>query len=309
MRIAVPDLVSNSYFPAVAAVELGYAGEEDLELELELLFPVTKTMQALRDGELDFVAGSAHSTLTAFPQWQGAKLLVALAQYMYWFLVLRADINATQGDISALAGLNIGAAPGVDIGLKGMLAANGIDPENDLQIGPVPGAAGAGTSFGVTAARALEDGKIDGFWANGMGAEVAVRNGSGKVLLDIRRSVGPGEARFYTFPALVTSNAVIEREPEAVAAAIRAVLKAQNELKRDPGKSTVVGKRLFPPAEANLIAALVERDLPYYQPGIPEEIVEKMNIFAQDVNLLTEPVPYEDVVATQFSHLWAGVTT
>ena len=309
MRIAVPDLVSNSYFPAVAAVELGYAGEEGLDLELELLFPVTKTMQALRDGELDFVAGSAHSTLTAFPQWQGAKLLVALAQYMYWFLVLRANINAKQGDLSALSGLRIGAAPGVDIGLKGMLAANGIDPENDLQIGPVPGAAGAGTSFGVTAARALQDRKIDGFWANGMGAEVAVRNGSGKVLLDIRRSVGPDEARFYTFPALVTSNAVMEREPEAVAAAIRAVLKAQNELKSDPGKATLVGKRLFPPAEADLIAGLIERDVPYYQPGISEEDVEKMNVFAQDVNLLTQPVPYEHVVATQFSHLWAGAAT
>ena len=24
MRIAVPDLISNSYFPAVAAIELGY---------------------------------------------------------------------------------------------------------------------------------------------------------------------------------------------------------------------------------------------------------------------------------------------
>ena len=57
MRIAVPDLISNSYFPAVAAVELGFFRDEGLDAELELLFPVTSTMQALRDGELGIRGG------------------------------------------------------------------------------------------------------------------------------------------------------------------------------------------------------------------------------------------------------------
>jgi len=57
MRIAVPDLISNSYFPAVAAVELGFFKPEGLDAELELIFPVPKTMEDLRDGKLDFVAG------------------------------------------------------------------------------------------------------------------------------------------------------------------------------------------------------------------------------------------------------------
>ncbi len=34
MRIAVPDLVSNSYFPAVAAVELGFFKEQGMDVEL-----------------------------------------------------------------------------------------------------------------------------------------------------------------------------------------------------------------------------------------------------------------------------------
>ena len=63
-----------------------------------------------------------------------------------------------------------------------------------VQIAPVPGAIGAGVNFGVTAAKALEDGKIDGFWANGMGAEVAVRRGIGTVVLDVRRGDGPKAA-------------------------------------------------------------------------------------------------------------------
>ena len=86
LRIAIPDMVSPSYFPAIAAVELGCFAKEGLEAMIELLFPVTKTYEALRDGQLDFVAGAAHAALYAFREWIGCKLLCALSQNMYWFL-------------------------------------------------------------------------------------------------------------------------------------------------------------------------------------------------------------------------------
>ncbi|MEE8465290.1 MAG: ABC transporter substrate-binding protein, partial [Dehalococcoidia bacterium] len=175
MRIAVPDLISNSYFPAIAAVELGFFKDQGLDAELELLFPVPKTMEALRDNELDFVAGAAHATLHAFPNWKGAKLLAALAQNTYWLLVLRSDLGAELGDLEAVKGLRIGAAPGPDSTLRRLLDEAGID---DVEVGPVPGSTGAGVSFGVNAALALEEGSIDGFWANAMGSEIAVRNGA-----------------------------------------------------------------------------------------------------------------------------------
>jgi len=88
---------------------------------------------------------------------------------MYWFLILRKDLGARRGDLHALKGLRIGAAPGPVDGLKRMLFEAGIDPERQVQIGPIPGVAGSGASFGVAAVRALEGGLIDGFWANGMG--------------------------------------------------------------------------------------------------------------------------------------------
>ena len=74
MRIGVPDLISNSYFPAVAAVEMGFFKAEGVDADLRHVYPLPKTMEALRDNELDLVAGSAHATLTAFPGWKGAKL-------------------------------------------------------------------------------------------------------------------------------------------------------------------------------------------------------------------------------------------
>jgi len=298
MKVAIPDLISPSYFPAIAAVELGCFRQEGIDATLELLYPVTRTYEDLRDGKLDFVGGAAHAVLYAFKDWQGGKLLCALAQHMYWFLVVKKSLGAKRGDLSCVKGQRIGAAPGPVDGLKRMLVAAGIDPQKDLSIGPVPGfAVGQTASFGLLAAKALEEGKIDGFWANGMGAEVAVKSGIGTLVLDARRE-GSEEAKGYTFPALVTSEKIIREKPDAARAAIRAVKAAQQILKRDPERATEVGRKLFPPAEAGMIAGLIRRDLPYYDAAISPQTVESMNRFARDLGLLSRPVPYGQVVAS-----------
>ncbi|MEE8516545.1 MAG: ABC transporter substrate-binding protein [Alphaproteobacteria bacterium] len=306
MKLAVPDLISNSYFPAVAAVELGLFKEEGLDMTLEMIFPVNKTLEMLRDGEINFVAGSAHSTPHAFPEWQGGKLLAALAQGMYWFLILRTDLGAKQGDVDAVKGLRIGAAPLVDLGLKRLLAEAGIDLERDkVDIAPVPGAvAGGKVSFGVTAAQALADGKIDGFWANGMGAEVALQSGVGTLVIDARRGDGPPGAFNYTMAALITSASMIEDHPDACAAAVRALVKTHRALKQDVSLATEVGEKLFPPNEASLIANVVKRDLPYYDAAITPEFISGMSTFSRAMGLINEDVSYDQAVATQFSELW-----
>ena len=306
MKIAIPDLVSNSYFPAIAAVDLGFFKEEGLDMELELIFPVNHTLEKMRDGEIDFVGGSAHSTPHAFPGWKGGKLLGALAQGMYWFLILRSDLGAKQGDIEAVKGLNIGAAPLVDLGLMHLLTEYGIDLEKDkVNIAPVPGAfTGKNVNFGVTAAKALQDGKIDGFWANGMGAEVAVKSGAGTLVIDARRGDGPASAFHYTMPALITSERLINDEPEVCAAAVRALVKTQKALKEDVSLATKVGRKRFPAEEAELIADIVQRDLPFYNAAITPDFVAGMSKFSQAMGLIDAPVTFEEAVATQFSELW-----
>ena len=305
MKLAVPDLISNSYFPAAAAIELGFFRDEGLDASLELIFPVDKAYAALRDGAVDFVGGSAHSALAAFPEWKGAKLLCAQAQGMYWFLVMRSDLNARRGDIAAVKGKSIGAAPWVELGLRRLLVEAGIDLARDeVRIAPVPGAQGAGVNFGVTAARALTERKIDGFWANGMGAEVAVQSGAGSVVLDVRRGDGPKACFNYTMASIATTDRLIERTPEAAAATIRAIVKTQAALRADVSLATKVGEKLFPASEAALIAELIRRDLPYYDASVSRDFVVGMNAFARDVGILKGDPRYEDVVATQFGGLW-----
>lgn len=108
----------------------------------------------------------------------------------------------------------------------------------------------------------------------------------------------------YTMAALIATEGFIARDAERVAAAVRAVVKVQRALKKDPGRATEVGRRRFPPDAGEIIATLVERDLPFYDPMISEGAVATMNRFAQAIGLLAGPVPYEHVVATRFRDLW-----
>lgn len=298
MKLAVPDMISNSYFPAIAAIELGFFKNEGLDVELELIFPVDKSYAALRAGAVDFVAGSAHSALAAFPHWEGVKLVCAQAQGMYWFLVVHNDLRPRRGDLEVVKGRNIGAAPWVDMGLRRLLIEAGLDLDRDrVKIAPVPGATGQSVNFGLTAARALEDRKIDGFWANGMGAEVAVGRGVGSVVLDIRRGDGPKACFNYTMASIAASDRLIERSPAAATAAVRAIAGAHAALKKDVTLATKIGRKLFPPTEAELIAELIRRDLPYYDTTISRDFVAGMNKFARDVGILSGDVPYEKIVA------------
>src|SRR6195256_2238944 len=305
MKLAIPDLISNSYFPALAAAELGFFTREGIAVSAELIFPVDRAYAALRDGEVDFVGGAAHGALAAFPEWRGVKLLGALAQGMYWFLVMRADLGIARGDLAALRGRRIGAAPWVEMGLRDLLTAAGLDPRrNDIRIGPVPGATGSSVNFGLTAAQALERGTIDGFWANGMATEISVTSGVGTIVLDVRRGDGPPGCFDYTMPVLATTDRLIGRSPDTAAAAVRALVATQTALKADVSRATEVGDRRFPPREAGLIAGIVRRDLPFYDAAIGEKSVSAINEFARHMSVLDEDVPYSEVVATRFCDLW-----
>jgi ABC-type nitrate/sulfonate/bicarbonate transport system substrate-binding protein len=306
MRIATSDWITNSFFPALAAEELGFFRAEGIDAHVEPLQPGSVAMAQLRAGRLAFVAHAAHITLTAFPQWKGARCLVRLSHGTPWLLVLRPELITTRGDVRALKGLRIGAAPLVGLALKRILRDAGLDPEHDVTLMPVPGGDAPDASYGLLAADALAAGAVDGFWANAMGAALAVRRGVGAVALDVRRDAGWSAARDFTFVALVATERAIEAEPAQAAAAVRAIVKVQLALRADPALAAEVGRRRFPAEAADMIAGLVARDVEFYDPAISADTVTAMNDFSRSVGLLAEPVAYEDVVATRFSELWRG---
>ncbi len=306
MRIGCVDFVSNTFFTATAAEELGFFKAEGVDARVHLLRTLV-AFTALRDGEVDALAAPAHSVLRAFPQWKGAKLIVALAQGTPWLVVLRSGLKGERGDPSALKGLRIAAAAGPNLVFRQFLIEAGLQPERDVQIIDLPNGEGADVNFGVLAAKALEDGLIDGFFANAMGAETSVQKGTGRILVDVRRDGAQFyNARHFTFAALIVTDALIARSPDQVGAMVRGVAKAQSALRANPALATEAGKRRFPPYEAGRIASLVERDRPFYDPRISEESVAGVNRFAQSLGLIADPIPYGQMVAERFREFWTA---
>lgn len=303
--VAIPDIISNSYFPAIAAVEMGYFREQGINASVKLVAPVERAYEALRDGSVHFVAGSGHSMLSAFPDWKGGKLLCAQSQGMYWFLVMRSDLNAGKGDVDIVKGKRIGAAPWVGMAFRHLLAKAGIDPERDgVVIRPVASSVAANINFGLAAAQALEAGEIDGFWANGIGAEIAVRRGVGTLVLDVRRGDGPKGCFNYTMATIAATDRLIEDSPDTAAAVVTALSRAQRALKANPQAAFPIAEKFFPAAEAAMIVDVLRRDLPFYQTRISDVAVTGMNDFARAMGYLTRDVGYHDVVASDFQHLW-----
>jgi NitT/TauT family transport system substrate-binding protein len=306
-RLLVADLDSPSYFVATAAVELGCFKQEGIDVELVRDYGAEKGPDLLRDGMVHFLGGPAYVAIRAFPNWKGAKLVCALSQYSYWFLAVRADLDVKRGDVNALKGLRISASqPWPEMGLRYLLADTGIDPErDDVRIVPPPTSVDERWK-GHAGIDAIEQDVADAYWGNGMRVAIGERHGIAKLHLDLRRGDGPSGARWYNFPALTTTEKFIDEHPQVAAGAVRAIVAAQKALKSDPSLATGIAHRLFPPDEVPLIAGLVARDAPFYDASISLKAIEGLNKFAKAFGLISEPIPYDRLVASQFSPLWNG---
>jgi len=254
-----------------------------------------------------FLGGPAYMATRAFPGWQGTRLLCALAHYSYWFLAVRADLDAKRGDLDALKGLRISSSTAFpEVGLRHLLREAGIDLKLDrVSIVPLPNTKDEHLKCRV-GVDALSQNIADAYWGNGMRLAIGEKLGVAKVHLDLRRGDGPPDARFYNFAALTTTDRLIEEEPEIAAGAVRAVVKAQKALHADPSRATPIGQRLFAPEAAALIADLIARDAPFYDANITAEAVDGINRFATANGLLSEPLPYDRLVASRFRNLWRG---
>ena len=303
MLIAVPDLVTNSYFPALAAEELGFYRTEGVDAHVELLAPALGAMAGRSRWP---GAGSGHRRShdpDGFSRVEGCE--GGRRRCPGYAVAARASRRPPCCARGRAGRQRTTHRRGARTGRGAQTCPRRFRNRRRPRSRPDRPRAGDGAARHIVrrtaAAAALESGQIDGFWANALGSETAVRRGVGKIVVDVRRGDGPPGAGHYTFSALIVTEALIERSFEQVAAAVRAIVKAQRTLRANPARATEVGQRRFPAAASEMIAALVERDLPFYDPTVHEEAVRATNEFSRALGLLSEPVAYGQVASTSAS--------
>ena len=303
MRLTVADAISPSYFVAIAAIQLGFFKQEGVEVEF--VFSPPNPSQALRDGAIDFFGGSPFTGLRTFPGWRGGVLLCALSHYTYWFLAVRSDIKCEQGDVDAVKGLRLSASADPGLTMKRLLEEAGIDLRRD-NVRIVASPRRTSPNWAWDGVDAIEQGISDGYWGNALRADLGVKRGIARILLDVRRGDGPPAARHWTFPALVTTKRLVREYPDIAAGAVRAIVKTQRALRADPPLAVKAAQRLFPAEEASLIAYEIARDAPFYDATITEDMVAHISGFAREIGALEGEVSYKELVATQLAPLWKG---
>src|SRR5262245_49747618 len=240
MRLTVADAISPSYFVAIAAVQLGFFQQE--AVDVEFVFAPPNPSQAPKDGTVDFFGGSPYTGLRAFPGWRGGVLLCALSHYTYWFLAIRSDIECERGEVSAVKGLRLSASADPGLTMKRLLEEAGIDLERD-NVRLVPSPRRTSPNWAWDGVDAIEQGVSDGYWGNGLRADLGVKRGIAKILLDVRRGDGLPAARHWTFPALVTTERLVKEHPDIAAGAVRAIVKTQRALRANPQLAVKAAER------------------------------------------------------------------
>jgi NitT/TauT family transport system substrate-binding protein len=200
-------------------------------------------------------------------------------------------------------GLRLSATPLPGLTLKRVLEEAGIDLQRD-NVSIVPPPPHTNQNWAWDGVDAIEQGIADGYWGNGLRADLGVKRGIAKILLDVRRGDGPPAARHFTFAALMTTERLVKEQPMVAAAVVRAIVKTQKALKADPQLAAKAAERLFPSEELSLLAYEIARDAPFYDPTITAEMIAHTSKFAREIGLLEGEVSYDQVVATQFAPLW-----
>jgi NitT/TauT family transport system substrate-binding protein len=303
-RLMVADYDSPSYFVATGAVKLGFFKQEGIDVQFIAEYGARHGPERLRDGSIHFFGGPAFAATRTFPGWKGIKLVAALAQYSYWYMGLRKDIDIPRGDLKALKGLRIASSFAFPrTALRHMLIEAGIDMDHD-EVLIVDSPPTKGESHSRDGINALKDNLADGFWGNGMRLALAERAGLAKLHLDLRRGDGPPGARYYNFPALTMTDFMLEKEPEVAVAAVRAIAATQKTLRANPSLATKVGNELFPGEETEVISGLISRDGPYYDATITTQAIDGLNKFAIANGILDAQLKYDQIAAAQLAEHW-----
>jgi len=235
--------------PVYAAQELGYLKEAGIEVEFVDFKGGGPAVQALVGGSIDMCLCAADHVMRLNARRLPTRILVGLDSFHSYALMARAD--APYADLASLRGKRIGiTAPGslTDNTLRYAIQKAGLLPDRDFDI--------AGVGGGAPMQAAIGSGQVAAGLVITTDALHLQQIGGYKIVVDYRNLPYP------SFDALVLDSWV-QVHREAASGFARAVVRAMDELIRDPAFATQVVARMypsFPPALTEAVArSAVER--------------------------------------------------
>ncbi|MBO5282956.1 MAG: ABC transporter substrate-binding protein [Lachnospiraceae bacterium] len=284
------------YAPMYVAIEEGYFEEEGLDVTLVTGFGADKTMTAVLTGEADI--GFMGSETTIYTYVGGTDDYVVnfaqLTQRAGNFLVSREPIDDFSWDMlkgKEVLGGRAGGMP--QMVFEYILRKNNMDPATDVQIDQ-------SIDFGSTAA-AFSGGDADFTVEFEPHATLLEQKGDGYVVASLGEDSG-----YVPYTAFSAKKSYIEQNSATIQAFTNALQKGMNYVQtHSPEEIAEVIAPQFAETDKQALVTIVAR---YYdQDTWKENLIFEESAFdllqniLEDSKVLSERVPYEDLVTTTFA--------
>jgi NitT/TauT family transport system substrate-binding protein len=189
VRIAIGGQNQMVYLPTTLAGELGFYGDEGLDVELEDLPGGAKALQALLGGSADVVSGFYDHTIQMAAEGRELVAFVTMLRYPGLVLATSPQAAATITQIADLKGRMVGVTTP---GSSSQMFLNFLLTRQHI---PVDSVSVTAIGSAATAIAAVEHGKVDAGWmADPSFTLVSQRNPGVRVLADLRDEPGVRDA-------------------------------------------------------------------------------------------------------------------
>ncbi len=300
VKLAGTNLISSA--PIYIARELNYFDAEGVDVEILESPSGNISVSSLLGGSADIAVTGYIIPFQLAEKGIRVQTICGVMMKSVYVFVARPAMDVKTNDPAALVAALKGKRFGVsnlssagDTVASGVLADFGAKSDDVLKVA---------VGVGGTALAALQSGAVDAMITYEPDLTRILAAGAGKVVLDLRST--RTEKSFSRIPstALQATKAWIDEHPEAAAAVVRAVAKANLTLRNDVETSLKTMAKLYP----NLSVVEIRSIYGGEHQGFYSKVSEADFDFARDMYLkikaITNSVKYEEMTATRFSQFW-----
>jgi NitT/TauT family transport system substrate-binding protein len=304
VKIAGINLLTFS--PVFVADKLGYFKDEGLTVTIVPTNSGDASVQAMLGGSVQAVTTGFDTPIELTAKGQSAQHLAGLEMATIYAFVggnafPQVPADDPQAFVNAMRGKKFGVASNGSTGdtiAKGLFTEYGLDPEKDVSIIAV------GTGAAATAA--LQAGAVDALITYEPDLTKMVNAGVGRVVFDLRTTTKEKTYSQLPTSTLQATTSWIEDNPDTARALVRAVTRADQVLREQPGTALPVLKQLYPDLPAESVEGIYKASQSHFRPEISKQTFDAAMQIYKNAGVLTEDVAYEKVVATQFAGDWSA---
>jgi len=255
-------------------------------------------------GAADFGAFAVEHAVLVASKGQDVRLLVLNQTQPPFALVVRNGVPTPNAGkpfpamLRDLKGLKISISSvgaSSDLALRFLLPLAGLDPQSDVKLIP--------SGDPASQVAALKNGLVDAM----IGIEPAQTEAVlglkiGKSILDLEKGEGPGVYHDYAYNAVFTRQSYLDSHAAAAKAVVASVVEAETII-ADPARIDDVMKAVavnMRGLDQGLLKEYVEHYREIWRPVATRVGIENVNTVLMGAKQITEPVPYDTLVARDY---------